>query len=472
MTDLLAPALDARSFSYDSADRLIQSATAVVGPTNSYTLDGVGNWLNVAGGTNAGSYVMNPASPPADFQMNQYTTTPFDSRTYDLNGNLTNAGLQRFVYDCWNRLVSYTNSTSGVAVAFKYDCFGRRIEKSGAATTNRYYYTGWQEIEEQNRTNATVATYVWGTYIDELLTTDRGGQRYFFHADDLGSIRKVTDSSGNVVEQYRYADYGLPTFLNGAGTPLAGTQIGNSTLFNGRRYDLETGLYYYRTRYLDPSAGRFTTRDTIGIWGDPGNLGNGYTYVGNSPMDDTDPDGDTSKSVNTSRSNVKDNRVSQGPPPPGGGPGTGPPYRGTGIGGILPAEGINDPIGGVGVGLGKKPNPGAQIAQGHNELPGTGPIYLGDPILPTTAKTVNPSRSNVKDNLAFQGTSSGGAGQGPSGRSNVKDNLAFQGTSSGDGTGTGPIYPADPIAGQAVQQERMTVPGSNRCVCSKGISGS
>ena len=66
---------------------------------------------------------------------------------------------------------------------------------------------------------------------------------------------------------------------------------GNSYLFNGRRFDPETGMYYYRTRYMDPATGRFTARDTIGIWGDEGNLGNGYTYAGNNPWSKTDPMG-------------------------------------------------------------------------------------------------------------------------------------------------------------------------------------
>jgi len=74
-------------------------------------------------------------------------------------------------------------------------------------------------------------------------------------------------------------------------TELAATQIGNAALFTGRRYDAETGLYYYRTRYLDSAAGRFITRDTIGIWGDPEELGNGYTYVANRPSSATDPSG-------------------------------------------------------------------------------------------------------------------------------------------------------------------------------------
>lgn len=299
MTDLLATNADARSFSYDSVNRLILSATAVVGPTNAYSLDGVGNRISLTTGTNVGIYVMNSAVPPADFQMNQYTTTPFDARFYDANGNLTNASSQKFAYDYLNRLVSYTNSTSSVAVACIYDCFGRRLEKSSNGTTNLYCYAGWQEIEEQNATNATVATYVWGNGVDELLNMDNGGQIYFYHADDLGSIRKVTDDMGNVVEQYRYGDFGEPSFFDGSGSPLARTQIGNDTLFTGRRYDPETGLYYYRTRYLDQAAGRFITRDTIGIWADIGSMGNGYTYVANNPIRLTDPVGALSVTCGT-----------------------------------------------------------------------------------------------------------------------------------------------------------------------------
>jgi RHS repeat-associated protein len=326
MTDRLLPALDARTFSYNSLNQLTQSVTAVVGPTNIYSLDHVGNRLSVTSGTNVGSYFMNPAVPPADFQMNQYTTTPFGARTNDANGNLTVAASEYFIYDYRNELVAsyhYTGTGFNQTFAAKYDCFGRRIEKVTPLGTTRFYYqvspgqghenwavapgqgqNHYQEIEEQDDTDATVATYVWGNGIDELLTTDRGGQRYFFHADDLGSIRKVTDAAHNVVEQYRYADYGGPSILDGTGAPLAGTQIGNATLFTGRRYDAETGLYYYRTRYLDPNAGRFTTRDTIGIWGDLKNLGNGFAYAGGDPASSVDPFGLFSVSWGTIASSI------------------------------------------------------------------------------------------------------------------------------------------------------------------------
>ena len=45
---------------------------------------------------------------------------------------------------------------------------------------------------------------------------------------------------------------------------------------------------------MDPKLGRFTSRDTIGLWGDPNNLGNPYTYLGNNPWSGVDPYGEQS----------------------------------------------------------------------------------------------------------------------------------------------------------------------------------
>jgi RHS repeat-associated protein len=114
---------------------------------------------------------------------------------------------------------------------------------------------------------------------------------YYYHADDLYNVMAVTDAAGDPAERYEYADYGRPEFFDASGTPIPASAIANPYLFTGREYDAETGWYYYRTRYLDPVAGRFTVRDTIGIWGDQANIGNASGYVANSTYSTVDPFG-------------------------------------------------------------------------------------------------------------------------------------------------------------------------------------
>jgi len=64
----------------------------------------------------------------------------------------------------------------------------------------------------------------------------------------------------------------------------------NSTAyaFTAKKYDPETGLYFYRARYYDPTQGRFLTKDPIGFAGGDVNL---YAYVGNNPVNWVDPSG-------------------------------------------------------------------------------------------------------------------------------------------------------------------------------------
>jgi RHS repeat-associated protein len=233
---------------------------------------------------------MSSATPePADFQVNQYTTTPLGSRTYDRNGNLTSSGNNSYVYDYRDQLVQFT--CPGTNTTYAYDALGRCIVRTFNGMPTHYLYDGWQEVEERDVANNTQATYVYGVYVDDLVGMSHGPANYYYHADDLDSIQKVTDTSGNVVEQYRYGDDGTPFIYDGSGMPRGDSAIGNYHLFNGHRYDLETGLYYFRARALDPEAGRFITRDPMGAWYDDSSLGNGFTFAGNNAPTYVDPFG-------------------------------------------------------------------------------------------------------------------------------------------------------------------------------------
>ena len=65
-------------------------------------------------------------------------------------------------------------------------------------------------------------------------------------------------------------------------------RFANHYTYTGRRFDSETGLYYYRNRYYDAQLGRFVSRDPAGYEGSEWNL---YEYCASDPILRTDPSG-------------------------------------------------------------------------------------------------------------------------------------------------------------------------------------
>ena len=128
-------------FSYDNIYELTQ---AVVNGTvaESYSYDAVGNRLTSAGPT---SYTYNSS--------NELTSSSAATYAYDSNGNTisktTTAGITSYTWDFENRLASVTLPGTGGTVNFKYDPFGRRIEKIAPTTgTTIYAYDGDNVTEE------------------------------------------------------------------------------------------------------------------------------------------------------------------------------------------------------------------------------------------------------------------------------------------------------------------------------------
>jgi len=59
----------------------------------------------------------------------------------------------------------------------------------------------------------------------------KGSLYYYYHYDGLGSVKAITDSSGNVIESYTYDVYGKPTIYNTIGKEIPESQVGNDFLF-------------------------------------------------------------------------------------------------------------------------------------------------------------------------------------------------------------------------------------------------
>jgi RHS repeat-associated protein len=203
---------------------------------------------------------------------------------YDANGNLKNDKLHAYQYDYNNQLVKVDNNTA----SYQYDAFGRRISKTTGEETLYFYYDGDLIIEERNASDAVVATYIFGSTIDDILKMNRNNTGYYYHKDQLGSVIALTGTDGQVVERYLYDPFGAVTFLDASDNVLEQSAIGNRILFTGREYDTETGMYYYRARTMHPQIGRFMQADPL-LYVDEMNY---YSYVGNNPVIFIDPWGE------------------------------------------------------------------------------------------------------------------------------------------------------------------------------------
>lgn len=164
-------------------------------------------------------------------------------------------------------------------VTFKYDSFGRRIEKISPTTTSVFVYDGENLVETTNSSGSEVASYTQGENVDEPLAMLRGTTKSLYEADGLGSITSLSNTSGALAQTYTYDSFGNTTASSGS--------LANFFRYTAREFDTETGLYYNRARYYDSSVGRFVSEDPLGYSAGP----NAYEYVLNSPVRLSDPSG-------------------------------------------------------------------------------------------------------------------------------------------------------------------------------------
>ena len=259
------------NYGYDNIYELL-SVTEGANTTESYTYDPVGNRLTSLG---SATWSYNTS--------NELNSRPSYSYTYDNNGNtqtmVNSSGTTTYYWDFENRLASVSLPASGGTVYFKYDPFGRRIYKSSSSGTSIYAYDGDNLIEETNSAGTAVARYSQGLNIDEPLAMLRSSTTSYYHADGLGSVTSLSNTSGSLANTYTYDSFGNLVATSGS--------IVNNFRYTGREFDAETNLYYYRARYYDPAAARFLSEDSARFDESP----NFYPYVGNNPMTYKDPFG-------------------------------------------------------------------------------------------------------------------------------------------------------------------------------------
>jgi RHS repeat-associated core domain len=272
-----------------------------------------------------------------DVAGNVFDTTGKSGRSYNSAGALLESKKYHYQYDEEGRLISKTDkhthkrtsyewNANGTlkkvlkpdgAIEFKYDAFGRRIEKTVTTAKDaepRITRWAWDHhvmlhewtFSEKEKPVAIVNE--WGemrynkpeplhnlitwVYDDESYTPSarlQNGKAHSIIADQLGTPTAAYDENGRCVWESELDIYGRTHTLQGDKSFIP-------FRYPGQYEDAETGLYYNRYRYYNAGEGVYISSDPIGMSGGE----NLYRYV-NSTATQMDPLGLATTNANVPR---------------------------------------------------------------------------------------------------------------------------------------------------------------------------
>jgi len=218
---------------------------------------------------------------------------------------------RRTVYNAARRPVSIYEGNELVAT-YRYNLSGERIAKtvrspgsSAAPVTTYYLYQSSRLVAEADASGRLTSHYLYFNgkpvaKVDvstppsairalwqgvrnlfspvELDTRSGPAKLYFLHTDHLGLPQLATDAMQSVVWRGESDAFGQMTRQ----WSPSGLRI--DLRLPGQLFDAETGTHYNYYRDYDPSTGRYTTVDPLGIDGGF----NPFTYTANNPLTATD----------------------------------------------------------------------------------------------------------------------------------------------------------------------------------------
>jgi RHS repeat-associated protein len=248
-----SPPSGSTAYAYDAADNLIQTGTTQQVFNNGDQLCWTAPTVGAC------------ASPP----------TGATTYTYEAHGNRTvvtppAGGATNLSYDQANRLTAV-----GTSSTYAYNGDGLRMSKTISGTTSQFLWDVAGSLPVLIRDSSTLYIHGPGGQPVEQIN---GSTVIWLHHDQLGSTRLITDANGVSQATYTFDAYGTIVLSTGA--------ISNPMRFAGEYRDPESGFYYLRARYYDPSTSQLISRDpAVQGTGEP------YGYVDDNPLNATDPTG-------------------------------------------------------------------------------------------------------------------------------------------------------------------------------------
>ena len=223
------------------------------------------------------------------------------SFTYDANGNqITRDGASQ-AWASFNLPVQVAQPIGGTTYLSQFS-YGpdhqrwKQVASYSNGTETTYYVGGLLEKESPSSGATQWRHYVHlpsGMVIVVARASNNQKTVRYLLVDHLGSTDKVLDEAGAIVASYSYGVYGNRRGSDWSGTAPDWSGIANSTRhgYTGHEHLDNLLLIHMNGRVYDPGTGRFLSVDPIlADLGDSQQV-NPYAYVGNRPLEFTDPSG-------------------------------------------------------------------------------------------------------------------------------------------------------------------------------------
>gem|GEM_PF-3126379 len=282
-----------------------------------YNFDKAGNRTSVTDNVNGNaSYVQNT--------LNQYTSVSGSAVTNGNEHEIRTYDSVTYTYINDEHLKQVTSGSNNYLLY--YDALGRCVKRTLNGLTTYYIYDGEKPILEYRSTDlSNPAKNLYGKGIDEpsewghremdgqaregsgrderertsqilmrYNPTLTQNKTFYYQQDHEGSVTHLLNTSGNVLESYKYDAFGAPVIYDANGSQLSSSAYSNRFLFTGREYANLFGFYEYRSRAYNPTLGRFMSEDRKLFDAGDYNL---FRYCHNDPIDFTDPMGLTDREL-------------------------------------------------------------------------------------------------------------------------------------------------------------------------------
>ena len=288
----------------DDAGRIIQKAEAVDGitATYDYSYDSMGRLVAVSKDGALVERYGYDLDGARTSETNLLRGINDRSLSYSDEDHLLSAGSANYQYDPEGFLTSKTDSfdvttyryslrgellqvllPDGSVVTYEHDPLGRRIAKRiDGMIAEKYLWQGMTRLlAVYDGSDNLIQRFEYADGRMPVAMT-QGGVTYYLAYDQVGSVRAVTDESGNVVKRIDYDSFG---------NILADTNSSFAIPFGfaGGLHDRDTGLVRFGYRDYDPDTGRWTAKDPIGFAGGDTDL---FGYVQNDPVNFVDSTGE------------------------------------------------------------------------------------------------------------------------------------------------------------------------------------